>query len=74
MTAGKGHTVDQREGMSTAFPIPCFLLHPDSPPQVFSGEKTNLSDEFVDFEKEVEVRRIGIERSVSSSLSPPPLL
>nr|XP_018262413.1 uncharacterized protein I303_05430 [Kwoniella dejecticola CBS 10117]OBR84571.1 hypothetical protein I303_05430 [Kwoniella dejecticola CBS 10117] len=36
--------------------------------KVFSGEKTNLSSEFTDFEKEIDVRRIGIERLHATSL------
>ena len=35
--------------------------------QVFSGEKTSLSDDFTEYEKEVDVRRIGIERCVHST-------
>jgi hypothetical protein len=31
---------------------------------VFSGEKTQLSSEFQEFEREVDVKRIGIERYV----------
>lgn len=30
--------------------------------QVFSSEKTQLSSDFLNFEKEVDVKRIGIER------------
>jgi hypothetical protein len=33
-------------------------------PQVFSSEKTQLSGEFTEFEKDIDVRRIGIERWV----------
>ncbi|WRT67809.1 uncharacterized protein IL334_004783 [Kwoniella shivajii] len=36
--------------------------------KVFSGEKTNLSSEFTDFEKEIDVRRLGIERLHATSL------
>ncbi|WVQ83084.1 hypothetical protein IAT38_005222 [Cryptococcus sp. DSM 104549] len=36
--------------------------------KVFSGEKTQLSSEFLEFEKEIEVRRIGIERLHATSL------
>ncbi|OCF33509.1 hypothetical protein I316_04930 [Kwoniella heveanensis BCC8398] len=36
--------------------------------KVFSGEKTQLSSEFTDFEKEIDVRRIGIERLHATSL------
>ncbi|WWC96074.1 hypothetical protein V866_002941 [Kwoniella sp. B9012] len=35
--------------------------------KVFSGEKTNLSSEFTEFEKEIDVRRIGIERLHATS-------
>lgn len=35
--------------------------------QVFSGEKTNLSDDFTEFEKDIEVRRIGVERFVKEA-------
>lgn len=35
--------------------------------QVFSGEKTSLSDDFTEYEKEVDVRRIGIERCVQAT-------
>ncbi|WVQ96653.1 hypothetical protein IAU59_003759 [Kwoniella sp. CBS 9459] len=36
--------------------------------KVFSGEKTQLSSEFTDFEKEIHVRRTGIERLHATSL------
>ncbi|WVF69151.1 hypothetical protein IAT40_003926 [Kwoniella sp. CBS 6097] len=36
--------------------------------KVFSGEKTQLSSEFTDFEKEIDVRRTGIERLHATSL------
>ncbi|OXG42331.1 hypothetical protein C359_02348 [Cryptococcus neoformans Bt120] len=36
--------------------------------KVFSGEKTQLSPDFLEFEKEIEVRRIGIERLHATSL------
>ncbi|WVQ73224.1 hypothetical protein IAR50_002790 [Cryptococcus sp. DSM 104548] len=36
--------------------------------KVFSGEKTNLSEQFLETEKEIEVRRIGIERLHATSL------
>lgn len=32
--------------------------------KVFSGEKTQLSSEFQEFEREVDVKRVGIERYV----------
>ncbi|WVW84639.1 hypothetical protein I302_106673 [Kwoniella bestiolae CBS 10118] len=35
--------------------------------KVFSGEKTNLSSEFTEFEKEIDVRRMGIERLHATS-------
>nr|XP_031864224.1 uncharacterized protein CI109_000136 [Kwoniella shandongensis]KAA5531296.1 hypothetical protein CI109_000136 [Kwoniella shandongensis] len=36
--------------------------------KVFSGEKTQLSTDFLEFEKEIEVRRLGIERLHATSL------
>ncbi|WWC88701.1 uncharacterized protein L201_003614 [Kwoniella dendrophila CBS 6074] len=36
--------------------------------KVFSGEKTSLSSEFTEFEKEIDVRRLGIERLHATSL------
>lgn len=30
--------------------------------QMFSGEKTQLSPDFLEFEKEIDIRRTGIER------------
>ncbi|WVR06357.1 hypothetical protein IAU60_003388 [Kwoniella sp. DSM 27419] len=36
--------------------------------KVFSGEKTQLSSEFQEFEKEIDVKRIGIERLHATSL------
>ncbi|KAK8858604.1 hypothetical protein IAR55_002833 [Kwoniella newhampshirensis] len=36
--------------------------------KVFSGEKTQLSSDFLEFEKEIEVRRLGIERLHATSI------
>lgn len=35
--------------------------------KVFSGEKTQLSDDFTDFEKDIELRRLGVERLHATS-------
>ncbi|RXK36155.1 hypothetical protein M231_06560 [Tremella mesenterica] len=36
--------------------------------KVFSGEKTQLSSEFTEFERDVEVRKTGIERLHATSI------
>ena len=36
--------------------------------KVFSGEKTELSREFTEFEREIDVKRLGIERLHATSM------
>lgn len=62
--AKQGHTMDERKGQQLAVmdSSAANLM------QVFSGDKTQLSDDFQSSEREIEPRRIGIERCVSIQL------
>lgn len=55
--AGQGDSMDERESQSRLLP-----RSSSDPSQVFSGEKTQLSDDFTEYEKQIEVHRLGIER------------